>query len=96
MHNHGTAVLDRPAEATPAQTPSALVSETYTPDQVPARSSNNPARELATRHDVYNLEYVELAVALHASGVRPKRFRSADSAQIMAWAEQGLAPMLGS
>jgi hypothetical protein len=90
MHNHGTAVLDRPAEATSAQAPSALVTSECTPDQVPARSSNNPARELVTRYDVHNLEYVELAVALYASGVRPKRFRSTEPAQIMAWAEQGL------
>jgi hypothetical protein len=91
MHNHGTAVLDRPAEATPTEALSALVVGACTRDPEPARSSNNTARELATRCDVHNLTYVELAVALNASGVRPKHFRSTEPAQLMAWAAQGLA-----
>ena len=91
MHNQGTAVLDRPAEATSAQALSALVIGACARDQEPARSSHDPARELATRYDARNLTYVELAVALNASGARPKRLRSADPAQLMAWAAQGLA-----
>jgi len=91
MHNHGTAVLDRPAEATPTETLSALVVGACTRNQEPASSRTNPARELATRYDVHNLTYTELAVALNASGIRPKHFRSAEPAQLMAWAAQGLA-----
>ena len=91
MHNQRTAVLDRPAEATSEQALSAHIVSVCARDQEPARSSNTPAKELATRYDVHNLTYVETAVALNASGARPKRLRSAESAQLMVWAEQGLA-----
>ena len=93
MHTHGTAVLDRPAEGTApsAALLPALGVGTCARDLEPARSRNNPARELATRYDVHDLTYTELAVALNASGVHPKHFRSAEPAQLMAWAAQGLA-----
>ena len=94
MHTHGTAVLDRPAEATvPAQAlQSALSIGADTIDLEPARSTDDAAKALAPRYDdVRDLEYGELAVALNASGVRPQRFRSADPAQLMEWAAQGLA-----
>ena len=55
MHNHGTAVFDRPAGATSAQALSTLVVGACARDQEPARSSNTPAKELATRYDVHNL-----------------------------------------
>ena len=93
MHTHGTAVLDRPAEATvPADTSlSALFTSVNTSNLEPARSICNAA-ELATRYDaVRSLEYTELAVALYASGFRPSHLRSATTAQLMEWAAQGLA-----
>lgn len=94
MHTHGTAVLDRPAEATvPAQALlSAFDPSTSTFDLELARSTDDAAKALAPRYDdVRDLMYEELAVALNASGVRPQRFRSADPAQLMEWAAQGLA-----
>jgi len=94
MHTHGTAVLDRPAEATvPAQALlSAFDPSTSTFDLELARSTDDAAKALAPRYDdVRDLEYGELAVALNASGVRSHRFRSADPAQLMEWAAQGLA-----
>ena len=93
MHSHGTAVLDRPADVTvPAQAllPALGVSADAL-DLEPARSTQ-VARGLASRYDdVRDLTYGELAVALNASGARPDLFRSAESAQIMDWAAQGLA-----
>jgi hypothetical protein len=63
-------------------------------DQGPARSTYDDAKELATgTGGVRDLEYGELAVALSASGVHPKHFRSAEPAQLMAWAAQGLAQL---
>lgn len=93
MHTHGTAVLDRPAEATvPADTSlSALFPSVNTSDPEPAKSISNAA-ELATGFGaVRGQEVTELAVALYASGIRPKLFRSAGTAQLMQWANQGLA-----
>ncbi len=93
MHTHGTAVLDRPAEAIPApsEVRSVLVARSGTRDQKPARSTDDAARELAFGYDVHDLMYGELAVALNASGVHPRHFWSAEPAQLMAWAAQGLA-----
>ncbi len=93
MHNHDTAVLDRPAEATaPAGALlSALDFPVSTSGLEPARSTKG-ARELATGSGaVHGREVTELAVALFASGVCPRSFRSADTAQLMQWAAQGLA-----
>jgi hypothetical protein len=93
MHTHGTAVLDRSAEAmVPADTSlSALFTSVNTSDPESAKSINN-AEELATGFGaVRGQEVTELAVALYASGVRPKLFRSADTAQLMQWAIQGLS-----
>ena len=93
MHTHGTAILDRPAEATvPADTSlSALFASASTSGLESAKSITN-AEELATGFGaVRGQEVTELAVALCASGVRPKLFRSADTAQLMQWATQGLA-----
>jgi hypothetical protein len=93
MHTHGTAVLDRPAEATvPANAALfAPITTANMPDPKSAKSISNAA-ELATRFGaVRGQEVTELAVALYASGVRPKLFRSADNAQLMQWANQGLA-----
>jgi hypothetical protein len=94
MHTHGTAVLDRPAEATilaEALLPVHDVSaDALTPE--PAESTNDAAKALAPGNgDVHDLAYAELAVALSASGVRPQYFWSADSAQLMEWATQGVA-----
>ena len=94
MHNHGTAVLDRPAEATaPAEALlPALDISTFALDLEPAKCTDDAATALAPRNgDVRDLAYEELAVALNASGVRPQRFRSADPAQLMEWAAQGLS-----
>ena len=94
MHNHGTAVLDRPAEATaPAEALlSALDLGAFASDLGPAESTDDAAKALDSRPDtVRELRYEELAVALNASGVRPQRLRSAGSAQLMEWAAQGLA-----
>jgi hypothetical protein len=93
MHTHGTAVLDRPAEAmAPAVTSlSALVPSEPAHDLESAKSISNAA-ELTTRYDaVFDLGYAELAVALYASGIRPALFRSAPAAQLIEWAAQGLA-----
>jgi hypothetical protein len=93
MHTQGTAVLDRPAEGTvpPEALLPALGVGAWARDLEPASSRNNPARELATRPDVHDLTYTELAIALNASGIHPQRFRSAEPVQLMAWAAQGLA-----
>lgn len=93
MHAHGTAVLDRPAEATvpvstslPASVPSANALDSQ------SAKSNFTAKELANESEtVLGLGYTELAVALNASGVRPRLFRSASVAQLTEWAAQGLA-----
>ena len=98
MHTHGTAVLDRPAEATvPAQAllPVLDISADAL-DLEPAKSTDDAAKALASRHDdVRDLTYGELAVALNASGTRPQHFRSADTAQLMQWAAHGLALLEG-
>jgi hypothetical protein len=94
MHNHGTAVLDRPAEVTaPAQ---ALLPEldlgAFAADLGPAEGTDDAAKALDPRYGaVRGLRYEELAVALNASGVQPKRLWSAGPAQLMEWAAQGLA-----
>ena len=94
MHTQGTAVLDRPAEVTvPAQAllPVLDISADAL-DLEPVKSTDDAAKALASRHDdVRDLTYGELAVALNASGTRPYHFRSADTAQLMQWAAQGLA-----
>lgn len=93
MHAHGTAVLDRPAESTAPVSTSlpAPVTSANTSDSVSARSIIT-AKELTTGSDVvFALTYGELAVALNASGVRPRLFRSAATAQLVEWAAQGLA-----
>jgi len=57
----------------------------------PAKSTEG-AKELAAGFGaVHGQEPTELAVALFASGIRPRSFRSADAAQLMQWATQGLA-----
>jgi hypothetical protein len=94
MHTHGTAVLDRPVEATvPAQVlqPAlSVVADTLDPE--PARSTDDAAKALVFGYEhVRDLTYEELAVALNASGVRSQYFRSADPAQLTEWAAQGLA-----
>lgn len=94
MHTQGTAVLDRPAEATaPAQALRPVLDiSASAPDLESVKSTENAAKALTPRDDdASDLTYAELAVALNASGVRPQRFRSADSAQLMEWAAQGLA-----
>jgi hypothetical protein len=94
MHTQGTAVLDRPAEATvPAEALwSAFDASTNTFDLELARSTDDAAKALAPRYGgVRDLTYGELAVALNVSGVRSRRFRSASPAQLMEWAAQGLA-----
>jgi len=93
MHTHGTAVLDRPAEAAaPVSTPlPAPATSASTPDPVSARSTTT-AKELTTESEVVlDLGYTELAVALNASGICPDLFRSAAIAQLIEWAAQGLA-----
>ncbi len=93
MHTHGTAVLDRPAVATvpavtsqsaPFTSAAVIVSES-------AKSTINAAELFSGYDTVFDLGYGELAVALHASGVRPRLFRTADAAQLIEWAVQGLA-----
>jgi hypothetical protein len=93
MHTHGTAVLDRPAEATVlADTSlSALSTNVNIPGSESAKSINNAA-ELSTEFGAVRGQVVtELAVALYASGIRPRLFWSATPAQLMQWANQGLA-----
>jgi hypothetical protein len=95
MHTQGTAVLDRPAGATvPVQ--ASWFARDFSAgafDSEPARSTQG-ARELASGFGaVRGQEATELAVALFASGVRPRYFRSADTAQLMQWANQGLTAL---
>jgi hypothetical protein len=93
MHTHGTAVLDRPAGVTvPAST---LLSVPFpragSPDLESVKSIRN-AEELTTGFGgVRGQEVTELAVALYASGIRPRSFQTAGAAQLMEWAVQGLA-----